>query len=110
MEQTKHTPNDCCGQAAHAETSSRSGNTGEDSKIGTKQTCYQIACDFCGRKSARHWTLRKAVADWNRQTAAPDLLAFAKAYLEYKNDYTKRHPAELWDMALAAIAKAEATS
>lgn len=71
---------------------------------------YRVRCIWCNRSAAWQKTSAEAIADWNRQTAAPDLLALAKAYLEYKNDYTKLHPAELWDMALAAIAKAEPKS
>ncbi len=39
---------------------------------------WKVVC-ICGRSTPYYETDTEAIADWNRQTAAPDLLEYAKA-------------------------------
>jgi len=64
MEQTKHTPNNCiCGSS--------------DVIIQHDKDGFRPHCCICPCSGGWHETLEQAIADWNCQTAAPDLLTAA---------------------------------
>jgi hypothetical protein len=59
-------------------------------------TQHQIGCPNCARSGATCKTLAEAIADWNRQTAAPDYHRVAKILMGYADNPT------LGEMYLAA--------
>ena len=76
----------------------------------------QIACTDCGRRTRICTNIDDAIADWNRMTAAPDLLInlkLAESTIQYALDNWA--PTEQYKVSLAqqlkafraAIAKAE---
>jgi len=76
---------------------------------------YQVICQ-CGRRGPFSQTRGSAVKPWNRQTAAPDLLAAAKLgvgcarKLVADGASTALHPQVIFDKITAAIALAEPKS
>lgn len=95
--ESKHTPNDCiCG--------SRPTIIGFAAK--------QVKCILCQRSGPARTTEEQAVADWNRQTAAPELLTALKDIVAADDDGLtpsdlKVFIDDLRAVAQAAIAKAE---
>ena len=107
MEQTKHTPGPQPCQC------------GKKPSLITIAAKAQIWCSDetgCGRRSIRCGSIKETIADWNRQTAAPDLLealqlleTAARRYVT-TNDSSESYVLKMAEKARAAIAKAEPKS
>lgn len=101
---SKHTPNDCICKSTDVITTTNSVKG------------FRTYCVWCGRSGAWQKTISEAVADWNRQTAAPDLLKVALNVVKYQRLLTEGNSggdsdeftiADLLETATRAIAKAE---
>ena len=92
--QTENKPNNCL--------------CGEQSSLKSDGPRYQVRCEFCGRRSSIAEIAQEAITDWNRQTAAPDLLDACK--MAYRASIRDEKLTEKQDAQLeAAITKAEKT-
>jgi len=87
------------------------------------RAALQVKCIWCQRSGPARATEEVAIADWNRQTAAPELLEAAKSGLAFANalavangpvcnqpsgkPYLDSEDSANRDLIIAAIVKAE---
>ncbi len=99
---SKHTPNTCqCGGEPTRQSNRIAG-------------CYRYGCRQCSRSGCEAETQALAIADWNRLTAAPDLLEALKdtneqlrIYLDGVESGMDDDADSAYQFACAALSKAE---